>query len=905
MAKSTHLPFSTSNEISAISPFFLVHSDVWMSPVRSVSGFRYYVLFTDDFTRYSWIYPMRQKSEVFSHFQTFLAMVKNIFNSSIKYFQSDSGTEYVNHSFSSLCNQLGIHHRLSCPYTPQQNGLAERKHRHIADMARTLLVTSHAPLNLWVEAAFTAVYLINRLPTPLLQWSSPFSRLFGRTPTYVDLRTFGCACFPHLGDYVTNKLSPRSVECVFLGYSLQHKGYRCLDPMTNRVYISRHVRFNEEVFPFARRLKSSLPSNTDVYVELEFVPLVTTPVPANPIPSIPLGRSEHYFGRTYQRSTPGPSTTDPIAALGSSPVDSTNTSIVPLTTTTTPSQVDFQPTHRPHRYGTRLQDGTRRQLQRTDGTVRYPLPRAYTAQSLNVLDEPTCYSQAVKFPEWRAAMAEEFNALLKNQTWSLVPPSPSQNTVGCKWVFKIKRKSDGSIERYKARLVAKGFHQQQGLDYEETFSPVVKPTTIRTVLSIATSFAWPLRQLDVKNAFLHGHLTETVYMTQPPGFINPQSPHHVCRLQKAIYGLKQAPRAWFQRFSSFIIHLGFVQSTFDHSMFVFHRSNNIMVLLLYVDDIILTGNNPSTLDKFIHSLAKEFEIKDLGPLHYFLGLEVSLVDNGLHLTQTKYILDLLKRSHMTECKPSSTPNSGKSQLSKLEGALLPDATEFRQIVGTLQYLTLTRPDIAFAVQHVAQFMSAPRIPHMTAVKRILRYLKGSLDIGLLFRPCHGLPSIEIYSVADWAGCPDSRRSTSGYCEFLGSNLISWSAKKQPTVSRSSAESEYCSLATACAESIWVLHLLNELRLPVLSPTILNCDNLSATYMAANPVFHARTKHIELDYHFVRERVASGTHRVQFVPSADQTADIFTKGLHKSRFLSLRSKLVHHRPPSLRGNVKDT
>ncbi|KAI5318257.1 hypothetical protein L3X38_037965 [Prunus dulcis] len=251
LGKSTHLPFSSNNEISALFPFALVHSDVWQSPVLSVTGYKYYVIFTDDFTRYTWFYPMRQKSEVFSHLKTFLASIQNHFAASLKSFQSDGEGEFVNSSISELCKNRGIHHRFSCPHTPEQNGLAERKLRHISEMAYTLLVSSGVPLKYWVEAMLTSVYLINRLPTPVLQWNSPFSRLFGRVPYYSDLRTFGCACYPYLGAYLTNKLLPRTVECVFLGYSSQHKGFRCLDPTNNKIYISRHVRFNETYFPFS------------------------------------------------------------------------------------------------------------------------------------------------------------------------------------------------------------------------------------------------------------------------------------------------------------------------------------------------------------------------------------------------------------------------------------------------------------------------------------------------------------------------------------------------------------------------------------------------------------------------------------------------------------------------------
>ncbi|KAI5352788.1 hypothetical protein L3X38_005680 [Prunus dulcis] len=780
---------------------------------------------------------------------------------------------------SELCKNLGIHHRLSCPHTLEQNGLAERKHRRISEMARTLLVSSGVPLKYWVEAMLTSVYLINCLPTAVLQWDSPFSRLFGRVPYYSDLRTFGCACYPYLGAYLTNKLLPITIECVFLGYSSQHKGFRCLDPTNNKV-------------PNAPIVTASSSHGTPLSDPSPPGPATQDGVPSSifDVASIPM----QPYPLHYQRCVVVPLVEIPPSDAQTTGQDGYS------------SDPGFSPSPpiRHHQMVTRLCDGIQRPLHRTDGTVRYPLPHALAARVTSSLQEPTCFSQDVRFPEWRAAMTDEFNALLKNNTWTLVPSSSRHHIVGCKWVFKVKRLADGSVERYKARLVAKGFHQQYRIDYDETFSPVVKPTTIRTVLSMAVSFGWPLRQLDVKNAFLHGVLNETVFMTQPPDFVDPHHPNHVCCLHKAIYGLKQAPRAWFHRFSSFIIQYGFTQSRADQSMFVYRHSFQIMVLLLYVDDIVLTWNTHSMLSSFISTLGTEFEIKDLGPLHYFLGLEVTSIQSGIHLSQTKYSLDMLQRNSMVECKPCSTPIHSKTQLSSLDGEPLSDPTEYRRLVGSLQYLTLTRPDISFAVQHVAQFMSIPRTSHLATAKRILPYLKGTLQLGLVFRSSSSPLALHAYSDADWAGCPDTTRSTSSYCIFLGLNLISWSAKKQPTVSRSSAESEYRSLAGVSAETVCISNLLHELHVPVSRPITLYCDNLSATYMASNPVFHARTKHIELDYHFVRELVLSGSHRVQFVPSIDQTADLFTKGLLKQRFHLLRSKLVYQRPPSLRGNVKE-
>lgn len=500
-------------------------------------------------------------------------------------------------------------------------------------------------------------------------------------------------------------------------------------------------------------------------------------------------------------------------------------------------------------------------------------------------------------------MVEEVNALLKNQTWSLVQSSPKHNTVGCKWVFRVKRKPNGSVERYKARLVAKGFHQQPGIDFHDTFSPVIKPATIRTVLSIAVSRGWRLRQLDVKNAFLHGFLSEDVYMVQPPGFVDPTRPNHVCKLHKALYGLKQAPRACFQRLSSFLLSIGFVQSVADSSLFIFRRDQHVIYFLLYVDDIVVTGNNDDVLQTFINTLGRGFDIKDLGSLHYFLGLQVHTFPHGLHLNQVKYAHDLLSKHDLLFSKPVSTPMSAKLSLNSTDGLLLDNPTEFRTIVGALQYLTVTRPDIAYAVNSISQYMSQPRHPHLVAVKRILRYIKGTLGHGLLFVPQRQPVTLSAFSDADWAGCPESRRSTSGYLVYLGSNLISWCSKKQPTIARSSAESEYRSLAHASAETTWLAYLLYELGANVTFPILLHCDNISTTYMASNPVFHARTKHIELDYHCVREKVALGSHRVCFLPSIDQPADLLTKPLHKSRHNLLSSKLVRPEPSSLRGGVK--
>ncbi|GKA17817.1 ribonuclease H-like domain-containing protein [Tanacetum coccineum] len=394
--------------------------------------------------------------------------------------------------------------------------------------------------------------------------------------------------------------------------------------------------------------------------------------------------------------------------------------------------------------------------------------------------------------------------------------------------------ADGTLSRYKAQLVANGSDQQHGVDFDETLSLVVKSATIRTVLSLAVSRQWPIHQLDVKNAFLNGDLSET----------------------RSLYGLKQGYQ--------------------------------VAYLLIYVDDIILTASSPVLLQQIVDSLHKEFDMTDLGALNYFLGISVVRHPTGLFLSQKKFARQLLERAHMVNCNPSRTPIDTDSKLC-LDGVPVQDPTLYRSLAGGLQYLTFTRPDLSYAVQQVCLYMHDPREPHLAALKRILRDVRGTLELGLQLY-ASATTSLVGYTNADWAGCPSTRRSTSGYCVFLGDNLLSWSAKRQHTISRSSAEAEYQGVANVVAETAWIRNLLRELHSPLLTATLVYCDNVSAVYMSANPVQHQRTKHIEIDIHFVRDMVKAGHVRVLHVLSRFQYADIFTKGLPSALFEDFRSSL---------------
>ncbi|GJV70961.1 ribonuclease H-like domain-containing protein [Tanacetum coccineum] len=878
LGKHVRLPFSLSETIVK-APFDIIHSDLWTSPITSVSGIKYYVLFLDHFSHYLWVYPLRHKSDVLSKFIHFRAYVKNHFNCDIKSLQCDHGGEFDNTALHQLFVTNGISIRFSCPKTSQQNGKSERMIRTINNMIRTLLFQAHLPPTFWVEALHMAAYLLNILPSTAINNEIPHTRLFKTTPNYADLRVFGCLCYPHL--HTNHKLEPRATPAIFLGYPTNHRGYRCLDLNTNKIILSRHVTFDETVFPYGSMTPHDSPSYTflDTSPNIIHQHIISKLTSASPLPTTTITSTAAPPSPPRSPLQPAHQTHESSPLPHSPNVQPTSNA---STETTIPTHNHNNPTST-HPMVTRFRVGTNRPTQRFNLHVSTisPIPKSYPI--------------AFRDPNWYRAMLDEYTALIKNNTWILVPRPPDANIVRSMWLFRHKYNADGTLSRYKARLVANGSTQLAGIDVDETFSPVVKPATIRTVLSLAISRHWPVHQLDVKNAFLHGSLSETVYMHQPPGFRDPQHPDHVCLLQRSLYGLKQAPRAWFQRFAAYAARVGFHHSRCDSSLFIYRQGADTAYLLLYVDDIVLTASSSDLLQQIITSLHAEFSMTDLGSLNYFLGISVTRNASGMFLSQQKYATEVLDRAGMLNCKPCRTPVDTDSKLSA-DGAPISDSTLYRSLAGALQYLTFTRPDISYAVQQVCLFMHDPREPHLSALKRILRYVRGTLSYGLQLYSST-TSSLVAYSDADWAGCPTTRRSTSGYCVFLGNNLLSWSSKRQFTLSRSSAEAEYRGVANAVAETCWLRNLLRELHTPLATATLVYCDNVSAVYLSSNPVQHQRTKHIEIDIHFVRDLVATGAIRVLHVPSRYQYADIFTKGLPTSLFDEFRTRLSVRCPPA--------
>ncbi|KAH9688627.1 retrovirus-related pol polyprotein from transposon RE1 [Citrus sinensis] len=462
--------------------------------------------------------------------------------------------------------------------------------------------------------------------------------------------------------------------------------------------------------------------------------------------------------------------------------------------------------------------------------------------------EPSNVGEALADLKWKDAMQLEYDALIRNKTWNLVSMDLTHKLVGCKWVFRTKYNSDGSVSKHKARLVAKGFHQTAGVDYSETYSPVVKSSTVRVILSLAVMQGWNVRQIDINNAFLNRDLTEDVYMQQQEGFVSKGG--YICKLNKALYGLKQAPRAWYDKLKGCLTYWNFTNSKADTSLFIKHDTKGIILILIYVDDILVTGPDSVLLEAFITKLSKAFALKDLGLVSYFLGIEVSYTDHGMHLSQTKYIKDLLTKTSMQNCKETETPFSTGYKLERIAkgslGAEFENPTLYRSLVGGLQYLVLTRPDIAYSVHKLSQCLIAPTLQHWLACKKVLRYLQATITYGLYIQQEGTLETKGLtgYSDADWACDTDDRKSIGAYCIFLGD-------------------------------------------------------------LAKNPVFHSKTKHIELDVHYIRDKVLNKELEVRYIPTEEQVADVLTKPLSFPKFSYFRSKLnVVNKPLSLRGDVKE-
>ncbi|WVZ17444.1 hypothetical protein V8G54_010426 [Vigna mungo] len=852
IAKQTKRPFKTHLQIRSKELLQVVHSDV-CGPMETptLSGNRYFVTFVDEFSRMTWVFLIKFKSEVLEVFKKYKKQVENESERRIKLLRTDGGGEYTSHEFEEYCCAQGITHEIIAPYTPQHNGLAERRNRTIMNMARSLLREKGVIRRLWGEAVATSVYLLNRCPTKMLPDDVPHAKWTGTKPSIKHLRIFGSLVFSHIADQKRRKLDDKGEAMVFVGYH-STGAYKLYNPIIEKTIVSRDVVFLED---------------------------------------------ENWNWETNQTSM---KTSRSVLQLPLQVEEDCMETETRINRDQNPEETSMRP---------------RRQKVRPSHFMDFEMfSDAGVDEEGNIVhlallagSEPVNINEALSQSHWKKAMEEELRSIERNETWKMVDLPPNKRCIGVKWVFKTKLNPDGTVSKHKARLVAKGFLQREGIDFQEVYAPIARLETIRVVIAIACAKKWTLSALDVKSAFLHGHLEEEVYVKQPPGFSSEENKHKVYKLNKALYGLRQAPRAWNKRINDFLISQGFERSRVEHSLYVkVGDKGNILVLCLYVDDLMVTGSCLEEIVSFKTILKAEFDMTDLGRLSYFLGLEFTYTAAGVFMHQKKFIQDLLDKFRMTQCNAARNPLDVNAKLTQIEEEESVGETWYKQIIGSLRFLCNSRPDLAYGVGLLSRFMSKPKKSHLIAAKRILRYVRGTSDHDILFS--YGMKEEVLrlvgYTDSDFGGDQVERKSTSGSIFFINDVPVSWSSKKQTIVALSSCEAEYVAGCSAVCQGIWLCEILNHLRLKGEQSFELKMDNTSAISLAKNPINHGRSKHIDVKFHFLREMVNQRKVVLRHCKTEHQLADLFTKALNQTRFDSLRSKVgvSEVRQLELRGNV---
>ncbi|CAO2199473.1 unnamed protein product [Urochloa humidicola] len=916
--KQRRLPFPKAARYRAADPLELVHGDL-CGPITPAThgGRRYFLLLVDDCSRFMWLQLLSNKSDAADAIKAFKTRAEAESGKRLRVLRTDRGGEFTAEEFAEYCAEEGVRRHLTAPYTPQQNGVVERRNQTIVGMARSMMKAKKMPVAFWGEAVTTAVFILNRSPTKALKGKTPYEAWHGRKPNVSYLRTFGCIGHVKNTKPGLGKLEDRSTRAVFLDYEDGSKAYRLYDPVRGKVVVSRDVVFDEAAAWdwAAEEMMAEQGGGLDDTFVVERLEVHGHDEAAQAPATEEAEAGEPAAGEAAEPAAAEvvepPS--QPGAGHQGSPGQGKDTSPV-LQEQGTPGATVVEyatPPSNISEFVDAFHEGEEVRFRRMDNVVGdAAVPGLATrildddhALLLMSAEEPATFAIAERDAAWRKAMLEEMKAIEENETWDLVDPPAGCRPIGLKWVFKVKRDERGAVVKHKARLVARGFVQREGIDFEEVFAPVARMESVRLLLALAAAKDWQIHHLDIKSAFLNGDLAETVFVKQAPGFVVKGAEHKVLRLRKALYGLRQAPRAWNAKLDATMMELGFTWCVTEHALYTRRRGKEHLIVGVYVDDLIVTGARAQDIASFKEEMAARFRMSDLGALSYYLGIEVKQGEDAIKLGQRAYAQKLLERAGMAGCKAVATPIEERIKLSKESTAAKVDATLYRSIVGGLRWLTHTRPDIAFAVGYVSRFMEDPREDHWTAVKRLLRYVQGTMELGIVFPKRGGLqltafseappkakdgePGLTAFSDADMAGDVDGRRSTSGVLVFLGGAPIAWQSLKQKTVALSTCEAEYVAAATAACQVVWLRRLLGELTGVEVRPPALKVDNQPAIALAKNPVLHDRSKHIDVKFHFLRDCVDGGQLVIEFVETGRQLADILTKSLGRLRFMELR------------------
>ncbi|GJV08648.1 putative ribonuclease H-like domain-containing protein [Tanacetum coccineum] len=771
----------------------------------------------------------------------------------------DNGTKFKNYAMNELCANKGIKREFSVARTPQQNGVAERKNRTLIEAARTMLADSLLPIPFWAEAVNTACYVLNRVLVTKPQNKTPYELLVGKSPSISFMRPFGCPLIILNTLDSLGKFDGKSDEDVQdledaadkeEQHQMQDNEKDLQDELEMLVTQELVAKAMEDVSRQAfkeekRRIASqkmaaqATSANAD---ESSFVYLGSNiPIDASTLPNVdlPIDPNMHALEDAYD--------TLPNDGIFNGAYDDdedvgTKADFNNIDNTIAVSPIPTLRIHKDHPKGQILGDPT--SAVQTRGKIQ----KASSAQQALTI------SQALKDESWVEAMQEELLQFKLQQVWILVDLPFGKKAIGTKWVFKNKRDERSIIVKNKARLVAQGHRQEEGIDYDEVFAPVARIEAIRLFLAFASYKGFLVYQMDVKSAFLYGKIKEEVYVHLPPGLVDPAHPNKVYKVVKALYGLHQAPRAWYETLSSFLLENGFRRGTIDKTLFIKKNKSDIMLVQVYVDDIIFGSTKKSMCTAFEEVMHKRFQMSSMGELAFFLGLQVKQQPDGIFISQDKYVADILKKFDFCSIKTATTPIESNKPLVKDEDGVEVDVHEYRSMIGSLMYLTTSRPDIMFVVCACARFQVTPKASHLHVVKRIFRYLKHQPKLGLWY-PRDSPFELEAFSDSDYAGASLDRKSTTGGCQFLA--------------------------AHCCGQVLWIQNQMMDYGFNFMN-TKIHIDNESTICVVKNPVYHSRTKHIEIRHHFIRDCYEKRLIDVLKIHTDSNVADLLTKGFDVTR-----------------------
>jgi len=807
----------------------LIHTDVCGPLTITARGnYDYFITFTDDLSRYGYVYLMKHKSEAFKKFKEFQNEVENQLDKKIKALRSDRGGEYLSNEFDSHLKDCGILSQLSPPGTPQLNGVAERRNRTLLDMVRSMMSQTDLPDSFWGFAILTAIKSLNNSPTKATE-KTPYEMWRGKVPNISYMKIWGCEAYVKVK--TDNKLAPRSEKCIFVGYPTS-RGYYFYKPQANQVFVSIEAVFLEKEFISRRQSGRNFELN-----EIQEVQEPQTEVET-------------------QENVPS----------------SSSSVIVPIQ-----PRRSGRASHQPDRYVGLIEE---------DGSLDILLMES---------DEPATYKAAISSPnstQWQEAMKSEMDSMHENQVWDLVNLTEEMRPLQCKWIFKVKNGIEGHDDVYKARLVAKGFSQVHGLHYDETFAPVAMLRSIRILLAIAAFHDYEVWQMDVKTAFLNGYLEEDVYMMQPEGFVDPKNPNKVCKLKRSIYGLKQASRSWNHRFNHVIKENGFTRSVEEPCLYMKFSGSNVVFLILYVDDILLIGNDVPMLSSVKGWLGNHFQMKDLGDAQRILGIRIyrDRSKRILALSQESYIDKVLRRFCMENTKRGYIPMGSGIFLSKSQSPTQPQDVErmkdlpYASAVGSIMYAMIcTRPDVSYALSMTSRYQANPGESHWIAVKNILKYLRRTKDSFLVFGGDSEL-CVKGYTDSSFQTDRDDMKSQAGFIFMLNGGAVSWRSFKESVIADSTTEAEYVAASEAAKEAVWIRQFIEGLKVVPTAedPITIFCDNSGAIFQAKEPKSSNKSRHVLRKFHVIRDFIDRKEIAICKVGTDDNIADPLTKPLSQAK-----------------------